>query len=376
VIATALAKDPEERYATCGELVQAARQALGLGAPRFTRRQLLLAGTGAAMAIGAAAATPAVLLARRDRTAAPPPAILPVREDSLVRIDPATGNAVAAIAAGSSPSLVTVGEGRIWLVTTGDKLLSRVDPDTNEIVASVGFPPALPESPQGIVAGEGAIWTIHPNGVLKYDPVTTTFPSLPDNIELAKDDYDIAEDITFGADIAAGHGAIWVTSADILRFDPETGVLLERIRPPSDSPAPESAGWLAVDGGGVWHASPLGRISFIKAETNTVTLSEDVTGSLDDIAVGEGAVWAMNATDDPILRIDRASGRVTRTVRVGRLPTAVAAGAGAVWVTSGRDGTLTRIDPTTVDVETIDLGGAATSVAVGEGAVWVTVDVR
>ena len=84
----------------------------------------------------------------------------------------------------------------------------------------------------------------------------------------------------------------------------------------------------------------------------------------------------MNATDDSILRIDPATDRVTPTVRVGRLPTAVAAGGGAVWVTSGRDGTLTRIDPDTSDVETIDLGGAATDVAIGLGGVWVTVDVR
>ena len=96
VIGKALAKEPGERYETCGELCRAAEIALGLGRPRFTRRQLVLAGTGAALAVAAAAAVPAVLLTRRDRTAAPPPAILPVTEDSLVRIDPATGEAVAA----------------------------------------------------------------------------------------------------------------------------------------------------------------------------------------------------------------------------------------------------------------------------------------
>jgi streptogramin lyase/tRNA A-37 threonylcarbamoyl transferase component Bud32 len=376
VIADALAKNPEERYETCGELCQAAETGLGLGGPHLTRRQFVLAGTGAAIAIAAAAAVPAVLLTRRDRTAAPPPAILPVTEDSVVRIDPATGEAVAAIATGSSPVGVAVGGGAVWLVTTGDKRLSRLDPDTNEIVASVGFPPAVPESPQAIVAGEGAVWTVHANGVLKYDPATATFPPLPDNIELAKDDDDIVEYITFAADVAAGHGAVWVTSADILRLDPETGVMLDRIRPPSDSADPSSAGWLAVGEGGVWHASPLGRVTFIESRANTVAHTARVSEVLDDIAVGEGAVWALNTTDDSILRIDPTTWRVAPPVRVGRLPTAVAAGAGAVWVTNGRDGTLSRIDPTTSDVETIDLGGAGTDVAVGLGGVWVTVDVR
>jgi streptogramin lyase len=271
---------------------------------------------------------------------------------------------------------VAAGEGAVWLVTTGDRRLSQLDPDTNEVVASAEFPPGIGESPEAIVAGEGAVWTVHANGVLKYDPATGSFPPLPDNIELARDHNDIVEDITFAADIAAGHGAIWVTSADILRLDPETGVVLERTLPPSSTGNTHTGGWLAVGEGGVWHAGPLGGIAFIEAATNMVSRTADVGEALDGIAVGEGAVWAMNANEDSILRIDPATGRVTGTVRVGRLPTAVAAGSGAVWVTSGRDGTLSRIDPATVDVETIDLGGAGTDVAVGHGAVWVTVDVR
>ena len=137
-------------------------------------------------------------------------------------------------------------------------------------------------------------------------------------------------------------------------------------------------GWLAVGEGRVWHASPLGRVTVIESATNTVTNTADVSDALDDISVGEGAVWAMNATtDDSVLRIDPATGQAMGSpVRVGRTPTAVAAGAGAVWVTSGRDGTVTRIDPATLDLKTIDLGGAATDVAVGLGGVWVAVDVR
>jgi serine/threonine-protein kinase len=378
VIAKALAKNPEERYETCGALCQAAETALGLGRPRFTRRQFVLAGTGAAIAIAAAAAVPAVLLTRRDRTAAAPPAILPVTEDSVVRIDPATGEAVAAIATGSSPVAVAVGEGAVWLVTTGDARLSRVDPQTNQVVSSVGLPRGIGESPEGIVVGEGAVWTIFSSGMLKYDPVTGTFPPLPDNVELASDHNDIVDAIGFGSDIAVGSGVVWVSAyGHILRLDPETVTIRDTIRPTGSTGLTSGVVRLAVGEGGVWTASQEGRVSFIEAATNTETRTADVSESLDGIAVGEGAVWALNALDDSILRIDPATAQVTGSpVRVGRLSTAVAAGAGAVWVTSGRDETLTRIDPATVDVETIDLGGAATDVAVGFGAVWATVDVR
>jgi streptogramin lyase len=299
-----------------------------------------------------------------------------VTEDSIVRIDPETGQPVAAVSAGPSPTRVAAGEGAVWLVTTGDRRLSRVDPETNQVVASVDFPPGIGESPQEIVAGEGAVWTLYPSGILKYDPATNTFPPLPDNVELASDHDDIVEDIGFGSDIATGDGAVWVSAGHILRLDPETGEVLERITPSSYAAPASGVGWLAVDDGGVWNASQEGGVFFIEFGSNLPTLSEDVSDALAGIAVGEGAVWAMNAADDSILRIDPATGRVTGTVRVGRLPTAVAAGAGAVWVTSGRDGTLTRIDPITFNLDITDLGGTATDVVVGEGAVWATVDVR
>ena len=62
VMAKALAKRPEERYASCTELVNAAREALGLGARR-DRRPLVLAGTG--LLVAAAALATGLVLASR-----------------------------------------------------------------------------------------------------------------------------------------------------------------------------------------------------------------------------------------------------------------------------------------------------------------------
>jgi DNA-binding beta-propeller fold protein YncE len=69
-----------------------------------------------------------------------------------------------------------------------------------------------------------------------------------------------------------------------------------------------------------------------------VTRAGKVSDTLDGITAGEGAVWAINALQDSILRIDPATAQSTGSpIRVGRAPSAVAAGAGAVWVTSERD---------------------------------------
>ena len=135
VTAKALAKEPRERYDTCRELCQAAETALGLGRPRFTRRQILLAATGAAIAIAAVAAVPTVLLGGGSAGQAPEPSVpLPLTEDSLVRIDAATSDLVEAIPLGSTVDALAVGDGSVWVVSARERVLAQIDPRTNTVV--------------------------------------------------------------------------------------------------------------------------------------------------------------------------------------------------------------------------------------------------
>ena len=271
----------------------------------------------------------------------------------------------------ASPVGVAADGESVWIIGTGDRGLSRISPDTGAVAMSI----ALENSPRRIATGNGAVWVVTDwnaagDGVLRYE-LGTESPS------------PVRDDILFPGDIAAGHGSVWVVgttgpaSETLLRVDPSTEAIAASFSGDSlgngNNPG---ALWLAIDEDGVWAASQFGRVAHIDPATNSVIASYDVSASLDDIAAGEGAVWAMDALEDAVFQIDPAERQVTGTVRVGRGPTAIAAGAGAVWVTSGRDGTLTRIDPVTFDLEILHLGGAATSVAVGLGSVWVTVDVR
>ena len=131
VIERALAKEPERRYPSCGALVAAAGQALGLGTPRASRRRrtLLLAGA-AALAIGAAAAVIATSLAHGAHKS--PPVLAAANE--LARIDPTTKKVDAVVNVGLNP-VVSAGSGqRVWVYSEGSGKISEIDTRTNRVI--------------------------------------------------------------------------------------------------------------------------------------------------------------------------------------------------------------------------------------------------
>jgi len=88
------------------------------------------------------------------------------------------------------------------------------------------------------------------------------------------------------------------------------------------------------------------------------------------VAVDERAAWITRDNADEIVRIDAASGRLTR-LRVAS-PLGVALAAGSAWVTSFETGTVTRIAARTGRVtRRWRIGGNPTGVTVCDGKVWV-----
>jgi YVTN family beta-propeller protein len=76
-------------------------------------------------------------------------------------------------------------------------------------------------------------------------------------------------------------------------------------------------------------------------------------------------------TGDSVVVLDPATGRTEATVAVGYTPTSVAVGAGAVWALNADDQTISRIDPESKHVETFGVGATPTDLAAGGGALWV-----
>src|SRR5262249_50827814 len=113
VIGRALAKEPEQRYPSCGTLIVAAEHALGLAKTRrLPRRRLLL--FAALIVVGGLLA--AISVPRGHGRAAAP---LFARPNSLARIDPATNRVVAVIDVGLDPVVVAAAGRSVWVYNEG-----------------------------------------------------------------------------------------------------------------------------------------------------------------------------------------------------------------------------------------------------------------
>ena len=92
---------------------------------------------------------------------------------------------------------------------------------------------------------------------------------------------------------------------------------------------------IAAGEGAIWVTSLLDdTVSRIDPATNRITATIHVGRGADEIATGEGAVWVTSSIDDTVTRIDPKTNKVVARVRLDSTPGGIAAGAGGVWVTA------------------------------------------
>jgi YVTN family beta-propeller protein len=359
VLQRALAKEPAERQASCGEVVAQAREALGLEAPRRPSRWWIAA--LAAVLVAAAIAVAAVVLTRDDP--AEPEAL-----GTLTRIDPATNRVTRSAPLSPHPGVVVVASDRVWVGDFEESSLYSVDVTTGRAqrVASIGEPRDLTALGNDVYVASDAEF---PEGtVTRYDARTAVKSGGIDLLACA---------------LGAGDGVLWAAGcpfADRLSTGP--GDLRIEVQVELPFPEPRTATddrfsfrALAVGEGSVWLLGDAidRRVYRLDPQTGELLATVRLPVAGRSIAAGGGGVWVTAPLEDVVLRIDPATTQVTATIPVGRGASGVAIGDGAVWVASSLDGTVARIDPATARVTaTIDVGGRPRELAVGAGAVWVT----
>jgi YVTN family beta-propeller protein len=354
VMTKALAKDPDDRYQTCRELVAAARDALGISEPRRARWPFVVAGVGAAM-LGAALL---VVVRGQGGSENVPMAV----GSAIAAIDPSSDRVVAATPVSGRPKGIAFGFGSLWVANLDDRTVMRVDPATRTVTRTL----PVEDLPNGIAASRNAVWVVGSN---------PTRPSV--TVRRIDPQFDVVAHETRIANVVRGSPGLVAAKRDVVWVAPFTG-LLSRLDPRTSrvvqrfDPNAGPTG-VVVTTDDIWISDSL---------ADTVTRI-DPTGRLTPIAVGHGpsgiavgadAVWVADSLDNTVVRIDPRTRRVTATIPVGRAPIGIAVGAHSVWVANSQDGTVTRIDPAANTVaKTIEVGGRPQEIVVADGRVWVTV---
>jgi streptogramin lyase len=257
------------------------------------------------------------------------------------RIDPRTNEVVATIDTPGTEdySRLAVGEGGVWVTADGGKL-HRIDPATNAVVATIQVGGPL----IGVVAtGNGSVWVTRPSDgpgeIVRIDPATNTV---------------VGEPIEVGpgpVSVVSALGALWVTNTSppsVVRIDPVSGEVRT---------VGSVTGDLAIAYGSLWAASE-GQVVRADPETGQGIEAFHIPRAV-FVETSEGQVWvlAMPESSSPTLfypikgtaalwQIDPADNRIVGgPVRIDDLqPIALAADEEGVWVADYDGGTVTRFN--------------------------------
>jgi serine/threonine-protein kinase len=384
VVASAMAKNPDSRTATAGEVAGGLRAALRIEAPsgeawsppkarpspsgRRRRAAFVAAVVGVLAMLGVGAA---VLLSGGGEGGSAVPAA-----DTVARIEAGSTAFAESVPVGLDPVGVAVGEdGDLWVINQGDSTISRIEAQSGEVASTkstLGIP-------TGVAVGEGAAWITNgfggPSGsgeVVRVDltdeSVESAFPS--GNAKA----------------IVVAFGSIWLADADrdlVLKFDPEDlDAPPEEIPIDDDTNASAAPRSLSVGTGaaeGIWVTNELGdAVVRIDPETNEVAEPRIQVEAPFAVAADDSGVWVTSEINDRVIRFDATDGRTLQTYQSaeGVLdgPTAVAIAPNGVWFGSDLESAIARLDPDTDTIDRVAIDGITGGLVVdANGDLWVAV---
>jgi YVTN family beta-propeller protein len=284
------------------------------------RRRRSLAATGVALLAVAALVWVVVRPALQEQ-----PVVRPV--PSL----PTPGRVAGTIGVGESPTAVAAGGGVLWVASSGDGTVVRIDPATRRVTATVQVGGEV----DGLVLAGGVLWVAYADRSVatRVDPATARIVGevpVGRHAPVGTDPGTLAVPESIGV----GFGAVWVpNSADgtVSRIDPATAVVTATFPVSGRNPSVH----LGTAGVGV--------------------------------AVAEGALWVTDEYNGRLLRLNPSTGRITQEVELGGRALPIRAAAGRLWVATLADRRLYGLDPRTGRVTSIvSLGAGAAAPGFGE----------
>jgi hypothetical protein len=210
----------------------------------------------------------------------------------------------------------------VWVGSTGPYAVHRIDPKTNQRVATVRL---RGEPCSGLATGFGSLWIPlcgRPAMLAKVDLNSNKIVGI----------FRVGPAASEGG-IATSPDSVWLVvdkKGSLVRIDPVSGAVRQRIRVAAGSYNPYYS---------------------------------------------DRRIWVTRAEGSEVTSVDAATGTILGTVQTGPAPRFLTAGAGAIWTLNQGDGTLTRI-PTASNqnTKTVALGtpGHGGDISFGLGMVWTT----
>jgi YVTN family beta-propeller protein len=280
----------------------------------------------------------------------------PTTGNSVVVLDSSGGGIVGEAGLPGSPTDVARGAGAIWLSSSEDRSVLRLDPESRRVEQTI----PVGRGPSALVIGRGDLWVANSldGTVSRIDPGLNR----------------VVDTIPVGdgpSSLAFGHGSLWVanTRADeLVQVDGVSGQVLDR------TALPASPTGVAYAARAAWVSSEaVGTVFRIAPDARDIAEIHVGTGPT-GIAASGGAIWVVNTLDGTISRIDPGKRAVTTTLPVGNGPVDVSLGSGSVWVANEFDGTVSRIDAAEGEVvQDIRTGDRPQGIEARGGQVWVAV---
>jgi serine/threonine-protein kinase len=350
VVAAALAKSPDARPQSCGELARDARAALRGERPRSRARRGVPVLAGAVGGVAVVAVAAALLASGGDPPRAAPP--LAVGADVLAAVDARSGRLVSRVRLPAKPDDVVVGGNSVWVLLDGARRVARVDAGTRKVTATV----ALPFPPGGLAADGDDLWVAEAAGPRVARLAAAGGVDRPLRVRRGAE---------HAGPVTVGFGSLWLgRGPEVLRVDPRSGRVLARLSTPVDVTEVQAGddAVYAVSAGE-------GRIAKIDAATSRVVARNRLHGWVSDLAVGGGSVWLGVVPDDVVFRLSADDLAVAGTSRTGSGPDVLSWDAGRLWASSGDGRSLIRSGgeggPARVRLDAIPV-----SVAAGRGLLW------
>ena len=374
VVARAMAKPPDERYPSAGDLGRAAQAAVSGEAPSQPERMVA---RGAA-APGGGANDPGLTVEASTISAsrpAPPPRSRRRWRMLAVALVVPVATAVFAVTRGSNekpaagvrvtqtvsdvghrPNGIAIAGGDLWVTSSDQENLERVDAATGH---ARGSGPRVGMGAASIASAGTNVWVAVKDArhVVQIDAATARIVRRlrPSGVPLR---------------VAVGLGSVWVgtQSGAVVRYD-DAGNQLDRW------PVPHGVAALAVGTDAVWIAErEVPRVLRLDPRTGESEVWASLVGQASALYFGAGYVWASLTATDNVVRIDPRRRNRFVTTAAGHRPAQIVVAGGRVFVASTTDHTVVPINPRTalLDGDPLRVDHNPYAIAADGRAVWVT----